>query len=155
MEILGLLDTLESMVLDGFKIPLTGKTMINEEKVLNLVDKIRLVVEGGQDFAKKAIGMEGQANNDNKFKFQKEEAVNAPSTPQEDMQLKVNEVMEQAYQIAKEVRYGADKYADEVLSNLETTTMRILRTVKAGRDRLVKDNSDVDILEKPSAIESR
>jgi hypothetical protein len=33
---------------------------------------------------------------------------------------------------------GADKYADEVLSNLEATSSRILRSVKAGRTRLGK-----------------
>lgn len=47
MEILGLLDTLESMILEGFRVPLTKKTMIDEEKVLQVVDKIRLVAQGG------------------------------------------------------------------------------------------------------------
>ena len=47
MEILGLIDTLESMILEGFRVPLTKKTMINEEKVLQVIDKIRLVAQGG------------------------------------------------------------------------------------------------------------
>ena len=38
--------------------------------------------------------------------------------------------------MSKQIREGADKYADEVLSNLEATSVRILRTVKAGRERL-------------------
>lgn len=140
MEILGLLDTLESMVLDGFKIPLTGKILLNEGKILNLIDKIRLVAEGGQDFVKNQMGM--GKKEEREFAFQKEAArmEDAPEALSEDMQAKVNEVMQQAYQIAKEVRMGADKYADEVLANLEATSMRILRTVKAGRDRLVKSN---------------
>jgi hypothetical protein len=139
MEILGLLDTLESMILDGFKIPMTGKTIINEAKVLHLMDKIRLVVEGGQDFAKKAIAGE-QSKEPNKFNFQQNgpglQRDDFPEAPNEDIQKQVDEVMQQAYQIAKEVRYGADKYADEVLSNLEATTMRITRTIQAGRQRL-------------------
>lgn len=51
---------------------------------------------------------------------------------------KATEIIENAYKIAKEVRMGADKYADEVLSNLEATSSRILRAVKAGRTRLGK-----------------
>ena len=51
---------------------------------------------------------------------------------------KAVEVLQQAYQMAKEIRDGADKYADEVLANLEATSTRILRTLKAGRDRLTK-----------------
>ncbi len=49
---------------------------------------------------------------------------------------KATEIIESAYKIAKEVRMGADKYADEVLTNLEATSSRILRAVKAGRARL-------------------
>ena len=55
MEILGLLDTLEAMILDGFKIPLSKRTIVNEEKLLAVIDKMRLVLQGGEDFAKKAI----------------------------------------------------------------------------------------------------
>ncbi|HTY14057.1 MAG TPA: hypothetical protein VMD02_07760 [Candidatus Omnitrophota bacterium] len=54
MKILGLLDTLESVVLDGFKIPLTKKTMVNEEQLLKIIDKIRLVASGGDEFSKPA-----------------------------------------------------------------------------------------------------
>lgn len=133
MEILGLLDTLESLILDGFKIPLTKKTLVNEEQILSIIDKIRLVVQGGEDFAKSAIGRE-------KIVAQRSLEVAATSQDQ-DVQSEKGEsaaVLEQAYQIAKEVRGGADNYADEVLSNLELTTTRVLRTVQAGRERLQK-----------------
>jgi len=53
-----------------------------------------------------------------------------------DVEGKAIDVLQQAYQVAKEVRHGADKYADEVLSNLESTSARILRSVRAGRERL-------------------
>jgi len=129
MEILGLLDTLESIVLDSSKIPFTKKVMIDEEKMLAIIDKIRLVIQGGSNFAKKAIGRgEGAVE----------------TVVVEEVELKARnegksvEIIEQAYQMAKEVRDGADKYADEVLSNLEATTSRVLRTVRAGRDRLAK-----------------
>ena len=46
-RILGLLDTLESMICDSFKMPLTGKTMVNEAEVLAIIDKIRLVIQSG------------------------------------------------------------------------------------------------------------
>ena len=37
-----MLDTLEQEIMEGFNIPLTKKTIINEEKVLKILDKIRL-----------------------------------------------------------------------------------------------------------------
>ena len=152
MEILGLLDTLESMILDGFKIPLSKKTMVNEEKVLAVIDKIRLVVQGGDDFAKRAINR-GGGQEEEKFAPRGIEGEGAKETSRarksvtkllereqkhEDVEGKAMEVLQQAYQIAKEVRQGADKYADDILSNIEATSSRILRTVRAGRDKLKK-----------------
>jgi len=154
MEILGLLDSLESTILDGFKIPMTKKTLINEEQVLILIDKIRLVAQGGADFVKKAIDKDrirSQAQ-DEVISTSTQRQSHAPTQqsvqPPVDIQLemkiapekaKAAEIVDQAYQIAKEVREGADKYADEILSNLELTSSRILRTVKAGRERLQKN----------------
>jgi hypothetical protein len=133
MEILGLLDTLESIVLDSAKIPFTKKIMVDEEKMLSIIDKIRLVIQGGGDFARKAI-VRGEA----------QEA--APESPEAERrpptESKAVEVLEQAYQMAKEIREGADKYADEVLANLEATSTRILRTIKAGRDRLSGEKNE-------------
>jgi hypothetical protein len=141
MEILGLLDTLEAMILDGFKIPLSSKTIVNEEKLLAVIDKVRLVLQGGEDFAKKAIGRE-------KHLVTKAEVLDEvipkkgarlsqkAKTEPEDIEGKAIEVLQQAYQVAKEVRQGADKYADEVLANLEATSARILRSIRAGRERL-------------------
>lgn len=139
MEILGLLDTLESMILDGGKIPLTKKIIINEDKILAVIDKMRLVIQGGAGLAKEAIASKQGARDVERG------VVERVSGPEREMiegrsqgEAKAVEVLQQAYQMAKEVREGADKYADEVLANLEATSTRILRTIKAGRDRLAK-----------------
>jgi hypothetical protein len=137
MEILGLLDTLESMILDGTKIPLTKKILINEDKVLAVIDKMRLVIQGGGAFAKEAISSKQGASEGRGA----ERAAVAPENREliegrSQEEVKAVEVLQQAYQMAKEIREGADKYADEVLANLEATSTRILRTIKAGRDRL-------------------
>ena len=144
MEILGLLDTLESMILDGFKIPLSKKTMVNEEKVLAVIDKIRLVAQGGEDFAKKAIDRKGGKAEEEAGVRENVKAKKSVTKllereqKHEDIEGKAMEVLQQAYQIAREVRQGADKYADDILSNIEATSSRILRTVRAGRDKLKK-----------------
>ncbi|MEA3494391.1 MAG: hypothetical protein U9R38_08450 [Candidatus Margulisiibacteriota bacterium] len=140
MEILGLLDTLESMIMDGSRIPFTKKLIVNEDKILAVVDKIRLVVQGGGGFAKEAItgkpipAEKAQAEAEAPRQSSGQAQVHA-SPPEGGEAV---EVLQQAYQMAKEIREGADHYADEVLENLEATSSRILRTVKAGRDRLAK-----------------
>lgn len=139
MEILGLLDTLESMILDGAKIPLTKKIIINEDKILAVIDKMRLVIQGRGGLAKEAISSK-QGTRD--VERGTEEKVSGPEREiiegRTQEEVKAIEVLQQAYQMAKEVRDGADKYADEVLANLEATSTRVLRTIKAGRGRLAK-----------------
>jgi cell division septum initiation protein DivIVA len=130
MEILGLLDTLESIILDSAKIPFTRRVMVDEEKVLGIIDKMRNVIRGGGDIVRTAI-TRGRGEHEVVM-----EEVEGERRPQAES--KAVEVLEQAYQMAKEIREGADKYADEVLANLEATSSRILRTIKAGRERLTK-----------------
>ena len=138
MEILGLLDALESMILDGFKIPLTSKSVVNEEDLLNLIDKIRLVAQGGGDFAKKVISGGAHEAPAATVERVRKKAEKVEGEGRDEQEGKAIEVLQQAYQIAKEIRTGADGYADEVLLNLEATTARILRSVRAGRERLEK-----------------
>lgn len=120
MKILGLLDALESVVMEGFKIPLSKKTVLNEDELLILIDKMRLVIQ-------------------EEFKSPSSPPNDSPAAPEpKDDGLKAGDIIKDAYEIAKDVRSGADHYADEVLSNLELTSTRILRTIKAGRMRLSK-----------------
>jgi hypothetical protein len=146
MEILGLLDTLESMILEGFKVPMTKKTIIDEDEVLQVLDKIRLVAQGGGGFVKTAISQRPVVTAQHQAPVKQEplefeearkeiERVKSSLTSTNEEE-KATEIIENAYKIAKEVRMGADKYADEVLSTLEASSSRILRAVKAGRARL-------------------
>ncbi len=143
MEVLGLLDVLESNILDGIKLPFTKKMLIDEEKVLSIIDKMRLVVQGGGSLAKDAISGRPIKKEEIPESFDETEDLNLKNKDD----VKAVEILQQAYQMAKEIRDGADKYADEVLANLEATSTRILRTIKAGRDRLSTKTQDQPAME--------
>ena len=143
MEILGLLDTLESVILDSFKIPLTGKVLVDEQKVLSLLEKVRLVAQRGDGVVRQAISKQGYVEIKSEEEREVERALSAVGTSAtegkgEDPQALAVETIRQAYQLAREVRVGADRYADEVLANLEATSARILRTIRNGRMRISK-----------------
>jgi len=144
MEILGLLDSMESMILDSFKIPMTGKVFINEADILSLIDKMRLVCQKGDGYAKGFIETDKRNISQRSDRIEVPHVSEIKSITKDNLDEKAIEVIQQAYQMAKEIRIGADKYADEVLANLEVTSSRILRTIKNGRSRLSKI-SDVDI----------
>jgi hypothetical protein len=134
MEIFGLLDTLESLIVSGRKIWFTDKVIIDEVKVLTLIDKMRLVIQAGPDTARKAVD-KAQFS---KIKDESSSEVVYPRESIEDSELNASEVVNQAYQIADEVKLGADKYAEEVLTNLTVVVSRMLRTIENGRIRLQK-----------------
>jgi len=135
MEILGMIDTLESMILDSPKIPFTGRTVINESDVLSVIDRIRLVLQSGVNIKET---MNPKRTETQVFRPQESvEPQKAPSSESE-AQSKAMEIIQQAYQMAAEIKSGANKYADEVLASLEATADRTIRTVKNGRLRLTK-----------------
>ncbi len=136
MEILGLIETLESMICDSYKIPFTGKTLIDEAEILSLIDKMRLVLQSGESVLKtrsKQREQDGPA-----LPAAKHEELKNSSGDYGDPQAKAVEIVQQAYQVAKEIRQGADRYADEVLSKLEASADRVIRVVRNGRQRLSK-----------------
>ncbi len=132
MEILGIIDTLESKICDSLKIPLVGKIIIDEAEVLNLLDKMRLVLQNDKGY----IGG-SMSNMRTSPVMEKQEIVK--EVPLDMHEASANEIIQKSYQISNEIKAGADRYADEVLSNLEATADRILRTVKNGRFRLSKN----------------
>lgn len=135
-RILGLLDTLESMICDSPKIPFAGKTIINESSILQIIDKIRMVAQS--DDKRMPVGP-GHGHSAQTIIRQPDNIELSPEPPSnQDSEAKAIQLIQQAYQVSKEIRTGADKYADEVLSNLEATSTRILRAVKNGRLRLSK-----------------
>ena len=134
-KILGLLDTLESLILDSMKIPMTGKTLINEADVLAVIDKIRLVMQGDPGIIMRSP-QEKQESQASKSKILTPQA--SDNLSGQDAQAKAMEIIQQAYQVASEIKAGANKYADDVLSNLESNANRIIRTIKNGRLRLNK-----------------
>ncbi len=144
MEILGLLEALDSMISDAFRIPLTRKVILDEDKIHSMIDKIRLVVESGEGFVKEAISTERRAvpvkeePAEVKKITETVRGVLPPEMAPAEIQGKAIEIIQQAYQLAGEIRRGADKYADEVLSNLEVTSSRVLRAIRNGRLKLSK-----------------
>ncbi|MCX5749149.1 MAG: hypothetical protein NTZ10_02765 [Candidatus Saganbacteria bacterium] len=138
MEILGLIDTLESVICDSIKIPFTGKTIVNESDILSIIDKMRLVLQSGEGFSRTKIAT--KAGEMMLHAKPHEGADGAKAAPADNPDGKAAEIIQQAYQVSKEIRAGADRYADDVLATLEATTGRIIRTVKNGRVRLNKTN---------------
>ena len=138
----GLLDAMEATILEGNSIPLTGKVVLDQEKLLMLLDKIRLTV--------KSSGSVVESNVDVKRKSQLEMLQSSDvSVSNEDLQ-SVNTLLDQARQDSEKIKKGSNEYADYVFANLQLTMTKVQRnlskiqtTIDNGRDMLHNKLPDV------------
>ncbi len=144
MDILALIDNLEDLVAEGKKVPLTSSVMVNEQKIYDTIDEIR---SSFPDEIKQArwIVKERQEMLDEAEKESSRLVDEARSAAQESAAdtevVKLAEeqainVLEDVRAKEREIRLGAEDYADEMLANLEVNLGKLLTAVQRGRDRL-------------------
>lgn len=121
MQLLGLLDTLEATILNGKKVMMTDKVMVNEGQLLEIIDKIRGVIKSGGNAAKQAI--ERVSSND---------VFNEKT------------ILSKAQREARLIKEGANTYADETLSNLLATVLKLERSLESGRQRLSRMREEAE-----------
>ncbi|MBW6468446.1 MAG: hypothetical protein RQ731_01460 [Anaerosomatales bacterium] len=144
MDIMALIDRIEELVDNGRSVPLTGSKMVDPEKVYEIIDEIRAqfpdelkqarwIVKERQEMLEEA---EKEAN-----RILEESRDRAQSIASEQEIVKLAEqqaaaIMDDARTKEREIRLGAEDYADEMLANLEVNLGKLLTAVQRGRDRL-------------------
>ncbi len=129
-KILGLLDVLESNILEGKKVPLTEKVMVDEKEIINIIDKIRSVVQS-EDVIQHNI----QVKPVDEFKAMQQ---------QEKADIQTNSEIEKA----KKIKEGAQEYAQYILSNLQlivtkmqNNLVKLEKNIEGGRKVIDERNS--------------
>ncbi|MBE0447907.1 MAG: ATPase [Actinobacteria bacterium] len=144
MDIMGLIDRIEDIIANGRKVPLTKSVVLKEQKLYDTIDELRAALP---DELKQArwIVKERQEMIDEAEKEANriiEEARQRAEEMAKDMEIvklaerRANEIIESAQSREREVRLGAEDYADEMLANLEVNLGKLLTAVQRGRDRL-------------------
>jgi vacuolar-type H+-ATPase subunit H len=148
MDILHLVDRLEMIVSQGWRLPFTSNVMIQEDAFLDIIDQMRIsipeevkhakrvsaererVLEQAQQEADRILALaQGQASS----LADDHEIVKAAY-------VRAEEVIAQAYQSADKVKADADTYVMDALSDLEEQLLRLLTTVRNGI-RQVQDSA--------------
>lgn len=141
---MALVDKLEDLVAEGKKVPLTSSVMVNEQKIYDLIDEIRAsfpdeikqarwIVKERQEMLDEA---EKEASKIVEEARQKAEAMAAETEVVRLAEDQANRLMDDARNKEREIRLGAEDYADEMLANLEVNLGKLLTAVQRGRDRL-------------------
>lgn len=139
-----LLEQLEEVLDRGTKVPLTGKVMVDEDVVLEILDAIRSVLpeeirEANMILAErerliKQAESEGEKILERAQK-QAEQMVLEDEIVQQSRAY-ADEIVRKAQEYSRDVKLGALKYSDDLLRDLELKLEETSKAIKASREEL-------------------
>ncbi len=144
MDILALIDRIEELIDTGRSFPLSQNKIVDPEKVYEIIDEIRAqfpdeikqarwVLKERQEMLEEA---EKEANRILEEAKARAEAIAAEQEIVKLAEQQAADILDSARAREREIRLGAEDYADEMLANLEVNLGKLLTAVQRGRDRL-------------------
>jgi vacuolar-type H+-ATPase subunit H len=149
MDILHLVDRLEQLVNEGRRLPLSNKVMVDEQKIWDLIDQMRISIPEEVKKAKRT-----NQERDRIIAQAHEEAARMVDLKREEAAALVSEhdvtkaaeeravtIVERAKRDAESLRADADEYVIQVLANLSADLERALTEVRNGIVRVQESQS--------------
>lgn len=159
MELFNVLNELEELIESSTKVPMTKRVLVDEEKLLDYLDRVRtalpeemrqakwvmqerekVIAEARREAARVLEDARGEAGRTVEDAQKQLERQADQSEVVRLAELKAAEKEEQAREVAEEIKQGARDYAEDVLGELENKLAKILTQVSAGREELKKMN---------------
>src|SRR5512146_383430 len=140
MDIMQLLDRLETVLSGGSRIPLSGKTMVDEHECMDILDQLRIAVP---EEVKQAKRLQSDRDRIIRDAEERAERIIAQAREQASASAEQHEIvraaeararliLQAADAEAEERRDGADRYAAETLAQLERHLDEQLTVVRNG-----------------------
>jgi cell division septum initiation protein DivIVA len=144
MDIMALIDRIEEAMDNARSMPLTRQRLVEVEKVYEIIDEIRAsfpdelkqarwIVKERQEMLEEA---EKESNRILEDARDRAESMASEQEVVKRAQEQAASMIDAARQQEREIRLGAEDYADEMLANLEVNLGKLLTAVQRGRDRL-------------------
>ena len=159
IDVLYLVDRLEALLNKGWRVPMTTKTMIDEDEFLDIVDQMRIAFPEEIKQAKKIV-----QDRDRITAQAQEEAARIVDLAKEDSARLTNEhaivkaaqqqgaqINQQARAAADSTRQGADDYATQVLKTLQSRLDQLIQQVSVLQNQV---NNGLTVMEGPPAIDT-
>lgn len=144
MDIQFLVERLEALVVNGQKLPMTSKVMLEQAAILDLIDQMRVAIPEEVKQARRIV-----QESDRVVQKAREEGEQIIGAAQEqaaillqdqsilrDAENRAGDIEKQAQTKADETMRGADQYASDVLIRLESDLVKTLSIVKKSLEVL-------------------
>lgn len=140
MDILHLIDRLETLITEGFHLPFTSNVIVQEDAFLDIIDQMRVSIPEEVKLAKRTeaererLLLQAQEEADRLLEMAREKA--KAMTNEHELvvfaQERAQEIEAAAHQQAEEIIADADEYIVDQLSDLEEQLMKTLTIVRNG-----------------------
>ncbi|MDQ4071360.1 MAG: ATPase [Actinomycetota bacterium] len=144
MDVLVLIDKLDDAIHNGKPVPLTDQVRVEREEIYDILDQMRATVpeeiKQARWIVKERQEMLAEAKREaeriiREARDQQERLINQ----QEVVRLaerQAEDIIEEARSREREIRLGAEDYADDILNTLEVNLQKFTQAVQRGRERL-------------------
>lgn len=152
-ELLGLIDAMEALILDGGKVPFSEKVMVEEKRLLQVIDKMRLVIKSDGDIVKNTVDVSRQPGMDMpelEPTLAEDDTFNAELREPDVSQQRIDEAIERS----KEIKKGANDYADYVMSNLQLLVTKVQSNVVKMEKTLTQSREMIEKIKEDDEKES-
>ncbi len=161
IDVLYLVDRLEALLGKGWRVPMTSKTMIDEDEFLDIVDQMRIAFPEEIKQAKKIV-----QDRERVIAQAQEEATRIIALAKEDgarltndhavaksAQQQAAQINQQANATATAIRQGADEYAAQVLKELQERLDYVAQQVAALQNQIYNGLTVIQTQDAPQPTE--
>ena len=144
MDVLVLIDKLDDLIHNARPVPLTDQVRVDREEIYDLLDQMRATIpeeiKQARWIVKERQEMLAEAKREAEriLKEARDEQTRLISNEEvvKQAERQAEDIVEEARMREREIRLGAEDYADEILNTLEINLQKFLAAVQRGRDRL-------------------
>lgn len=139
-----IIDKLDDVVHNARPVPLTDQVRVDREEIYDLLDQMRATIpeeiKQARWIVKERQEMLAEAKREAERIVREAREQQARLISDEEVtkqaERAADEIVEDARNREREIRLGAEDYADEILNTLEVNLQKFLAAVQRGRDRL-------------------
>jgi cell division septum initiation protein DivIVA len=129
IELDDLIDELEDSLAEGRRVPFSGRLLVDEERILDIIDRMRVAIPEEQKRARRIVQEQERLIAEAQARVQQVLEERGLLEAVEGERARLLQVAEQE---AAQVRAGADAYARQVLVELDERLGRLSTSVRNG-----------------------
>jgi hypothetical protein len=150
MDVLVLIDKLDDLVHNARAVPLTDQVRVDKEEIYDILDQMRATIpeeiKQARWIVKERQEMLAEAKREaERIVKEARERQERMISEEEITKRAAEDIIEDARAREREIRLGAEDYADEILNTLEVNLSKFIAAVRRGRERLAGKEEPAEV----------